>query len=417
VPGAGGQDEVAGDFCGAGRRVPMDLERKLEVLAGSAKYDVCAPSCGGSKQTSWHKQPGRLGRVESLPITHAVLPDGRTVSLFKVLQSNACERSCYYCANRAQANCPRTTFQPEELSRLFFEFYRRNYVEGLFLSSGIVRSPDYTMELMLRTVELLRTRYQFAGYVHLKTLPGASPHLIERAGDLADRTSVNLEAPRQEHLTTIAPEKRLTEHVLAPMRVISRVQAAGHFPAGMTTQLVVGAAQETDREILASIDWLYRNLHLRRAYYSAFSPVPGTPLESRPPTPLLREHRLYQSDWLLKFYGFRFEELPFERSGNLPLDADPKHAWAGLHPELFPVEVNSAALEQLLRVPGIGPRSAQRISRARSERKLHSLDELRNIGVVVKRARNFLTLSGRFFPATVREKPKQLALFDSTFAK
>jgi len=389
----------------------MDVEGKLRVLAASAKYDVCAPSCGGSKQTPWHKQPGRLGRVESLPITHAVLPDGRSVSLFKVLQSNACERSCYYCANRAQANCPRTTFQPEELSRLFYEFYRRNYVEGLFLSSGIVRSPDYTMELMLRTVELLRTRYQFAGYVHLKTLPGASPHLIERAGDLADRTSVNLEAPRQEQLAAIAPEKRLTEHVLAPMRVISRVQAAGHFPAGMTTQLVVGAAQETDREILASVDWLYRNLKLRRAYYSAFSPVPGTPLESRPPTPLLREHRLYQSDWLLKFYGFRFDELPFERSGNLPLHADPKQAWASLHPELFPVEVNSAALEQLLRVPGIGPRSAQRICSARSERKLHSLDELRNIGVVVKRARNFLTLSGRFLPAPVREKPKQLALF------
>lgn len=388
----------------------MDLERKLEILAGSAKYDVCSPCCSTARGP-WEKQPQRVGRVEELPITHAVLPDGRTVSLFKVLQSNACERSCLYCANRAQANCPRTTFQPEELARLFFEFYRRNYVEGLFLSSGIVRSPDYTMELMLRTVEILRTRYHYAGYVHLKTLPGASPHLIEQAARLADRTSVNLEAPRQEHLSAIAPEKRLREQVIQPMRVIQREQERGRFPAGMTTQLVVGAAGETDREILHSVNWLYRNLRLRRAYYSAFAPVPGTPLDGRPPTPLLREHRLYQSDWLLKFYNFTFEELPFDERGNLPLEEDPKLAWARRHPELFPVEVNTAAPEQLLRVPGIGPRSARRIVSVRRERRFRSLEELRNIGVVVKRARNFVTLSGRFFPAPIVPKPKQLALF------
>lgn len=390
----------------------MDLEGKLEVLAGSAKYDVCAPCCT-SQRGPWEKQPGRVGRVESLPISHAVLPDGRSVSLFKVLQSNACERSCYYCANRAQANCRRTTFKPEELARLFFEFYRRNYVEGLFLSSGIVRSPDYTMDLMLRTVEILRTRYQYAGYVHLKTLPGTSQGLIERAGELADRTSVNLEAPRQERLDTIAPEKQLRTEVLQPMRIIKRVQEAGHFPAGMSTQLVVGAADETDEEILKSVSWLYRNLGLRRAYYSAFSPVPGSPLEAKPPTPLLREHRLYQSDWLLKFYNFTFDELPFDEAGNLPLEEDPKLAWARRHPELFPVEVNAASPEQLLRVPGIGPRSARRICSVRREHSLRSLRELRNMGVVTKRARNFITVSGHFFPAPISPKPKQLALFES----
>ncbi len=390
----------------------MDLEGKLEVLAGSARYDVCAPCCT-SQRGPWEKQPGRVGRVESLPISHAVLPDGRSVSLFKVLQSNACERSCYYCANRAQANCRRTTFKPEELARLFFEFYRRNYVEGLFLSSGIVRSPDYTMDLMLQTVEILRTRYQYAGYVHLKTLPGTSQGLIERAGELADRTSVNLEAPRQERLDTIAPEKQLRTEVLQPMRVIKRVQEAGHFPAGMSTQLVVGAADETDQEILKSVSWLYRNLGLRRAYYSAFSPVPGTPLEGKPPTPLLREHRLYQSDWLLKFYNFTFDELPFDEGGNLPLEEDPKMAWARRHPELFPVEVNAASPEQLLRVPGIGPRSARRICSVRREHSLRSLRELRNMGAVTKRARNFLTLAGHYFPAPVAEKVQQLALFES----
>ncbi len=390
----------------------MDLEGKLEVLAGSARYDVCAPCCT-SQRGPWEKQPGRVGRVESLPISHAVLPDGRSVSLFKVLQSNACERSCYYCANRAQANCRRTTFKPEELARLFFEFYRRNYVEGLFLSSGIVRSPDYTMDLMLQTVEILRTRYQYAGYVHLKTLPGTSQGLIERAGELADRTSVNLEAPRPERLDTIAPEKQLRTEVLQPMRVIKRVQEAGHFPAGMSTQLVVGAADETDQEILKSVSWLYRNLGLRRAYYSAFSPVPGTPLEGKPPTPLLREHRLYQSDWLLKFYNFTFDELPFDEGGNLPLEEDPKMALARRHPELFPVEVNAASPEQLLRVPGIGPRSARRICSVRREHSLRSLRELRNMGAVTKRARNFLTLAGHYFPAPVAEKVQQLALFES----
>lgn len=391
----------------------MDLEGKLEVLAGSAKYDVCAPCCT-SQRGPWEKQPGRVGRVESLPISHAVLPDGRSVSLFKVLQSNACERSCYYCANRAQANCRRTTFKPEELARLFFEFYRRNYVEGLFLSSGIVRSPDYTMELMLRTVEILRTRYQYAGYVHLKTLPGTSQGLIERAGELADRTSVNLEAPRQERLDTIAPEKQLRTEVLQPMRVIKRVQEAGHFPAGMSTQLVVGAADETDEEILNSVSWLYRNLGLRRAYYSAFSPVPGSPLEGKPATPLLREHRLYQSDWLLKFYDFTFDELPFDEAGNLPLEEDPKMAWARRHPELFPVEVNAASPEQLLRVPGIGPRSARRICSVRREHSLRSLKELRNMGAVTKRARNFVTIGGRFDPAPSAAVEQQLGLFNES---
>jgi len=389
----------------------MELEKKLEVLAGSAKYDVCAP-CGASRKTPWGQDPKRLGRAESLPISHAVLPDGRSVSLFKVLQSNACERSCYYCANRAQANCRRTTFQPEELARLFFEFYRRNYVEGLFLSSGIVRSPDYTMELMVRTVELLRFQYHYAGYVHLKTLPGAGQGLIERAAELADRTSVNLEAPTEERLSAIAPEKHLRAEVLRPMQLIRRAQQQGHLEAGMTTQLVVGAAGETDQEILRSVSWLYRNMSLRRAYYSAFSPVPGTPLDGRPPTPLVREHRLYQSDWLLKFYNFTFEELPFDEQGNLPLEEDPKMAWARRHPELFPVEVNTAAPEELLRVPGLGPRSARRIVSIRGERHLHSLAELKNIGVVTKRARNFLTIGGRYSPRAPVPQRKQMDLFE-----
>ena len=368
----------------------MDTLEKVEILGRSAQYDLCGEACGSEAM----RKRDDLGHW----IYPAVLPDGRRVKLLKVLLTNACDGDCAYCANRRGRDFRRVSFAPAELALVFERMWRRGQVEGLFLSSGVCGHSGQTMDRMIATVEIIRQRLSFPGYVHLKILPGATQAHVERAMQLADRVSVNLEAPNPTRLNLIAPGKDFANALLEPMRWVQRLreESGGRLaPAGHTTQFVVGAAGEPDREILATTDLLYRELGLTRAYFSAFQPVPDTPLESHPSTPLWREHRLYQSDWLLRKYGFAFEELIFDEEGNLPRQADPKMMWATAHPERFPVEVNRASREELLRVPGIGPRAATRIVRLRRQSKFRELSDLRHVGAIPQRAAPFVLLDGR----------------------
>lgn len=376
----------------------MDIVQKIEVLGESARYDLCN-ACGAAA-----RRRDDLGRW----IYPATLPDGKTVRLLKVLLTNICEKNCYYCGVRAGRNVPRISFTPEELAAAFDQMHRTALVDGLFLSSGICAGADRTMDRMIACVELLRTRYHFSGYIHLKLLPGISEAHIERAVQLANRISVNLEAPNAERLAVIAPHKDFFGELTAPMQVARRLidESGGRLvQAGQTTQFVVGAAGEPDREILGTTTQLYRELGLRRAYFSAFQPVPGTPLDSLSPTPTWREHRLYQADWLLRFYGFAFDDLVFDEAGNLPRQADPKLIYARSHPELFPVEINRASREQLLRVPGLGPRSVARILDRRREGVLRELSDLEKAGAVAQRAAPYILLDGK-------RPPYQLSLWE-----
>jgi putative DNA modification/repair radical SAM protein len=366
---------------------------KLTVLGGAARYDVCASSFSCRQAPS---RAGRMGNPASSGICHSFLPDGRCISLFRVLMTNACEQDCSYCVNRRSRNTQRTSFLPEELASLFIEFYVRNYVEGLFLSSGVCGRADTTMEKMVKTVELLREKYGYQGYVHLKVLPGASQSLVEKAGELADRMSVNLEAPNRKRLAVLSPGKEMMTNMLERMQWMHQLSEQGKIPSGQTTQFVVGPAGETDFELLRSVTWLYKHVGLRRAYFSAFIPVPETPLENFERTPLLREHRLYQAEFLLRTYGFSLEELAFKGTDfNLPLDYDPKMVFALARPGRYPVEVNQAAKEELLRIPGIGKRSAARILSLRRQGRITDIQELKNLGVVVKRAKPFITILGK----------------------
>jgi putative DNA modification/repair radical SAM protein len=338
------------------------------------------------------------------------LPDGRHIMLLKVLMSNVCENDCAYCANRCSRDYERVEFTPDELSRLFVWLYQRGLVKGLFLSSAVSGSTDRCMSRMIAAVEQLRYRYGFRGYIHLKVLPGASRSSVERAVTLATRVSVNLEAPTQKHLVRIASQKEF-DQLIGPMGWIRELKEEGRVAkAGQTTQFVVGAAGESDREIVTTTNWLYRKMDLARVYYSAFQPIVDTPLENHPPTPLMREHRLYQADFLLRKYGFSAEEICFDAGGQLPLKADPKMVWACSHPERFPVEVNRAPQEELLRVPGIGPVSARRIVRVRSQHTLSSLEDLKRLGAVTRWAAPFILFNGRRPPDSTTGG--QLTLWD-----
>jgi len=375
----------------------MDVVDKLETLGESAQYDLCN-ACGSASRAR-----DDLGRW----IYPAALPDGQRVRVLKVLLTNVCDKNCYYCSVRASRDVPRTSFGPEELARAFDRMYRADLVDGMFLSSAVCTGAERTMDRMIACVELIRTQYQFSGYVHLKLLPGVSEAHIERALQLAHRVSVNLEAPTAEHLAAIAPHKDFYEELAKPMRAAKRlIDASGGrlAPAGQTTQFVVGAARESDQQILSTTARLYRELDLRRTYFSAFQPVPGTPLDGMEPTPAWREHRLYQADWLLRFYGFGFEDLIFDGGGNLPRVADPKMMYAQAHPELFPVEVNRASREELLRVPGLGPRSVARILQWRRQGALKDLSTLNKAGAVANRAASFVLLDGQ-------QPPHQLPLW------
>ena len=392
----------------------MDLAEKLEILADSAKYDVACTSSGVDRAG----QPGRLGNCCAPGICHSFTPDGRCVSLLKVLLSNVCAYDCSYCVNRRSNDRPRATFTPRELAELTIGFYRRNYIEGLFLSSAVAGSPDATMERMIEALRILRQEYHFNGYIHAKTIPGADPLLVERMGLLADRLSVNIELPSEASLTRLAPDKGKAA-ILRPMGQIARQSARSRqelavyrhapafAPAGQSTQMIIGATPESDRQILYLTEALYRKYALKRVFYSAYLPVVQDPrlpaLHTRPP--LLREHRLYQADWLLRYYHFSASELLSDEQPNFDPYLDPKCNWALSHLECFPVEVNSAPKAMLLRVPGIGPKSAQRIVIARRNQHL-GMAELKRIGVVLKRAQYFITCNGR---APVRAARREIA--------
>ncbi|WP_195283123.1 putative DNA modification/repair radical SAM protein [Harryflintia acetispora] len=380
----------------------MDLLQKLEILSDAAKYDVACTSSGVRRDGV----KGALGSAVSCGICHSFSADGRCISLLKVLMTNSCIYDCQYCVNRRSNDSPRAAFTPRELAELTIQFYRRNYIEGLFLSSGVIKSPDYTCERMIETVRLLREEYRFYGYIHAKAIPGADEALIRQLGLLVDRMSVNIELPSQQSLQLLAPDKK-KEAILGPMGLIKagieeradlvRYRHAPSFvPAGQSTQMIIGATPDSDYQILSLTEGLYRKYRLKRVFYSAYLPINEgallPALDTRPP--LLREHRLYQADWLLRFYGFRAHELLDEEGQNLSLLLDPKCSWALAHMEFFPLEVNSAPYEMLLRVPGVGVKSAQKIVAARRTGRL-DFDALKKIGVVLKRAQYFLLCSGR----------------------
>ena len=384
----------------------MTVLEKLTILSDAAKYDAACTSSGSSRTAA----PGSLGNATACGICHSFSADGRCISLLKVLLSNSCVYNCQYCVNRVTRDTPRATFTPEELAELTIGFYRRNYIEGLFLSSGILRNPDYTCEQMIRTLELLRNRYRFGGYIHAKAIPGADPRLIERLGMLADRMSVNIELPSQEGLRLLAPDKSKVS-ILRPMGYISgRIEENRHdlavyrhtprfAPAGQSTQMIIGATPDNDKQIISLAEGLYKKYGLKRVFYSAYMPVTENALLPPPGTkpPLLREHRLYQADWLLRFYGLQANELLDDAHPDLNPLVDPKCGWALRHMEFFPIEVNRAPYEMLLRVPGIGVRSAKRILIARRAGKL-DFAALKKLGVVLKRAQYFLTCSGKMIP-------------------
>ncbi|MDQ8184866.1 putative DNA modification/repair radical SAM protein [Pelagicoccus sp. SDUM812002] len=387
----------------------MELERKLEILADAAKYDASCASSGGERRKTSAGMKG-VGSTTGSGICHSYAPDGRCISLLKILLTNVCIFDCMYCVNRRSSDTPRAAFTPEEVVGLTLDFYKRNYIEGLFLSSGIIRNPDYTMEQLVRVARTLRVDHGFRGYVHLKTIPEASPELIEEAGRWADRLSVNVELPTQEGLEKLAPEKNLRriQGGMARIREIkeddldrkkkanterqrSQVSQERSFaPAGQSTQMIVGADDANDRAVLFRADTLYKSYQLRRVYYSAYSPIPHASVLLPPKSPpLVRENRLYQADWLLRFYGFSLDEIVPKDLGDLPLDLDPKSAWALRHREFFPVDVNTASREALLRVPGLGVRNAERILEARRFGKL-SLADLRRLRLPLAKASPFI---------------------------
>jgi putative DNA modification/repair radical SAM protein len=405
----------------------MDLGRKLEILADAAKYDAsCASS--GSKRAGNNKG---LGHTDGMGICHSYTPDGRCVSLLKILLTNYCTYDCVFCVNRVSSDVQRARFTPEEVVTLTLDFYKRNYIEGLFLSSGIIQSPDYTMEQLIRVASLLRHQHYFGGYIHLKTIPGCSETLVSRAGLLADRLSANMELPTQNDLVQLAPEKKadVIEATMGQIHArkleadedLGKTQAKPpkFAMAGQSTQMIVGATDASDRKILSTASHLYRSYKLRRIYYSGFSPFPNAdarlPLK---PAPLMREHRLYQSDWLMRFYGFEMSELTSEANPSLSLTEDPKTTWAKRHPEFFPIDVNAAPREALMRVPGIGYRNVQRILSIRRYHKLQ-MQDLERLHVRLKLAMDYLVTPDHLPKETVSiEKTPtaaaQLNLFTAT---
>ena len=443
------------------------IMEKLKILTDAAKYDVSCSSSGHERRG----QDGHLGSSAAMGICHTWTADGRCVSLLKVLYTNKCVYDCAYCINRRSNDVPRATFTPRELADLTMEFYRRNYIEGLFLSSAVDGSPDRTLEEICEALRILRSDYGFLGYIHAKLIPGASPEMVQRIGMLADRVSINIELPSRESLAALAPQKTAAG-ILTPMRQITdtmaeqrsltgagnkyskyryrpkqlpdsnfallgeeapregrystakmvfrgagknltvrqidakmAVKEARFAPAGQTTQLMVGASGESDRQILALSHALYKNFFLKRVYFSAYIPLMSSPLlpQVGSAVPLTREHRLYQADWLMRFYGFDASEILDGKDPNLDLQLDPKIAWALRHPEYFPMEINRASPEEILRIPGIGTISAARIVRQRRVAAV-TYDDLKRMGVVLKRAKYFITVGGRYYGGGVQQE-------------
>lgn len=422
----------------------MNIKEKLNILSAAAKYDVSCSSSGSNRKNT----NNGLGNSESSGICHSFAADGRCISLLKILLTNYCIYNCKYCINASSKDVPRAAFTPEEVVDLTINFYKRNYIEGLFLSSAIFKSPNYTMELLLSVVKKLRIEEKFNGYIHLKAIPGADESLIKEAGKYVDRMSVNIELPSASSLKLLAPQKT-KENILAPMNIIKNsiienkdlkrnIKSTPLFvPGGQSTQLIVGATPESDYKILHLSENLYKRFDLKRVYYSAYVPVvkneKALPDIIHPP--LVREHRLYQADWLLRFYGFKAKELLKDENDNFDLNFDPKTSWALNNINTFPMEVNKVSYDELLRIPGIGVRSARKIM---ISRRVHSLsfDDLKKIGVVLKRAKYFITCRGKyhgdvsFNDENIRtrllymDKPKmddknseQISFFDNIYTK
>lgn len=369
------------------------IARKVEILAESAKYDVSCSSSGSDRG----RIRGQTGNCSYAGICHSFTPDGRCISLLKILLSNYCAYDCVYCPNRRSNDHPRARLEPKELCELVMAFYRRNYIEGLFLSSAVEKNPDYTLERLTDTVRMLRKEYRFNGYIHLKGIPSSDPALIARAANYADRMSFNIELPSEKSLRLLAPQKK-KEGILLPMRQLAQIKTERGdnrlIPAGQTTQLIVGATPEPDAAILRLSEGLYQKFNLKRVYFSAYVPVVSSGLLPSIPPDLVRENRLYQADWLLRFYGFTADEiLP---SGNLDRQVDPKCGWALRNFSQFPVEINRAPFEMLIRIPGIGLKSAHKILAARKFSRLQ-LEDLKRMRIPLKRALPFITLNGRFY--------------------
>ncbi len=413
----------------------MDLMQKLTILADGAKYDAACTSSGSNRSGG-----KGLGNTVAAGCCHSFSEDGRCISLLKVLMTNVCIYDCKYCVNRSSNDIPRAAFTPEELSELTVQFYRRNYIEGLFLSSGVIKSPDYTTELMIRTLELLRVKHSFWGYIHAKAIPGASSDSIARLGGLADRLSVNIELPSESSLISLAPHKTKSS-IMEPMTQIAKRLNANEMslvpygggqrfaPAGHATQMIIGASPETDYQILMLSDGLYKRFGLKRVFFSAYIPVVEhsllPSLQTKPP--LLREHRLYQADWLMRFYKFKASEILNEQNPHFNPFLDPKCNWAVHNMDFFPVDVNKANLDELLRVPGIGPRCARYILKARKASSL-GLSDLKGMGVVLKRAQYFIinkdtprgmmlgrerTISALIYPGIFKFGMEQLSFFNN----
>jgi len=368
----------------------MTLEEKLKILADSAKYDASCSSSGSTR-----KNTRGIGNAAVNGICHSFASDGRCISLLKILMTNACIYDCKYCINRRSNNVPRAIFTPEEICEITINFYKRNYIEGLFLSSAIIKSPDYTMERLIETIYLLRYKYKFNGYIHAKAIPGASEYLIKKLGSLVDRLSTNIELPTDTSLKMLAPDKK-TKDINDSMLTIRNNISKTFAPAGSSTQMIIGATKDSDKDILEKSANMYKYFHLKRVFYSAYIPVNQDKLlPSISIPPLKRENRLYQADWLLRFYKFRVDEL-FDNNNNFNYLVDPKTDWALRHLEEFPKEINKVSFNELIRIPGIGITSAKKIVSARKVFKIEFKD-LKNMGVSLKRAKYFITCNNKYF--------------------
>ena len=368
----------------------MTTEEKLQILADSAKYDA---SCSSSGSTRSNKNG--LGNAAVNGICHSFSADGRCISLLKILLTNCCIFDCKYCLNRRSNNIKRAIFTPEEVCEITINFYKRNYIEGLFLSSGIIKSPDYTMELLIKTISLLRYKYNFHGYIHAKAIPGSNEMLVKKLGKLVDRLSTNIELPSKSSLKLLAPNKN-SDDIETIMTTIKKNTNKTFAPAGQSTQMIIGATKESDKEIMQKSSTLYQSMHLKRVFYSAYIPVnKDNYLPSITTPPLIRENRLYQTDWLLRFYHFSVSEI-FDKNENLNILIDPKTNWAINHLEYFPKEINTATFNELIRIPGIGITSAKKIVSSRKYFTINFTD-LKNMGISIKKAKYFITCNNKFF--------------------
>lgn len=380
-----------------------DIEKRLEILGGDSKFD----SCGLPRhfEAKWTDRFIYRARGEG----------GFCVNLFKILQTNSCKNNCLYCANRRDRDFARFSFSSQELARIFMINYQKRKVQGLFLTSAVDKDANISQERMLETVKILRKNYGYQGYIHLKILPGVDKKLIVEAAKLSDRISLNLEAPGEIYLSKIAEEKNMEQILIPTLEKMVEVNRIMPLKAGITTQLIIGTGQESDRDIIFFADKIYGIYNIKRIYYSGFSPIKYTPLEHHPACSNLREYRIYQADFLLRKYGFKKEEIVFDESGNLLLEKDPKLVWAEKHPEKFPLEINKLSYEELLRIPGIGVNSARKIIEFRKVRKITSLEDLKKLVPSLKRVQNFVTLNGKFFPCSKKSQlppPKQLFFWE-----